>query len=56
MTRTWSREEASAMESREGRLCVLLDGEDQGRSTPCAKRNCREGQRHGGSWECEAVS
>jgi hypothetical protein len=46
-TRTWSREEASAMENRKGRLCVLLDGEDQGRSTTCAKRSCQEVQRRG---------
>jgi hypothetical protein len=35
------------MENRKGRLCVLLDGEDQGRSTPCAKRNCQEVQWRG---------
>lgn len=35
------------MENRKGRLCVLLDGEDQGRSTTCAKRSCQEVQRRG---------
>jgi hypothetical protein len=46
----------SAMERKEGRPCVLMDGEDQGRLTPCAERNCREDQRRGRSWACEAIS